>query len=198
MKIIIVEGTDRTGKDTLINELKNLGSRVLINHCGKPIGDTHYEQAMNQEKLFNGYINDLFNDRYFGICDLVIFNRAWYGEYVYGTLYRERTKEEVNRMISFIEYDLNRFNDIINVLTVLDGVYYIQLVNDSVKLALSNDDGNSISNDKGNILKEIELFKEVYELSNINKKLIKVNDGDEFRSKEDILNEVLNFINEPK
>ena len=195
MKIIIVEGTDRTGKDTLINELKNLGSRVLINHCGKPTGDTHYEQAVNQEKLFNGYLNDLFNDRYFGICDLVIFNRAWYGEYVYGTLYRERTKEEVKRMISFIEYDLNRFNDIINVMTVLDGVYYIQLVNDSVKLALSNDDGNSISNDKDNILKEIELFKEVYELSNINKKLIKVNDGDEFRDKNDILNEVLNFIN---
>ena len=99
-------------------------------------------------------------------------------------------------MLSVIEYDLNRFNDIINVMTILDGVYYIQLVNDSVKLALSNDDGNSISNDKDNIIKEIELFKEVYELSNINKKLIKVNDGDEFRDKNDILNEVLNFINE--
>ena len=55
MKIIIVEGTDRTGKDTLINELKNMAYHTLIVHCGKPAGNTLYEQNMRQDILFNDY-----------------------------------------------------------------------------------------------------------------------------------------------
>ena len=57
MKIIIVEGTDRTGKDTLINELKNLENHTLIVHCGKPTGDTVDKQNWNQDILFNDYLN---------------------------------------------------------------------------------------------------------------------------------------------
>ena len=56
MKIIIVEGTDRTGKDTLINELKNMSNHTLIIHCGKPVGNTLKEQNINQNILFNDYL----------------------------------------------------------------------------------------------------------------------------------------------
>ena len=195
MKIIIVEGTDRTGKDTLINELKNTSFHTLIVHCGKPVGDTLEEQNKNQDILFNDYLNKLYGDKYFGVCDLIIFNRAWYGEYVYGTIYRKRDKEDVLKMIDGIEQDLKLFNDA-KCYTKLEGVYYIQLINDSTKLALSNDDGNSISIDENNILRETSLFYEIFNKSQIKKKLIVVNDDDEFRDKNEILKEALDFVNE--
>lgn len=197
MKIIIIEGTDRTGKDTLINELKNLYSHTLIIHCGKPVGKTLDEQNLNQDALFNSYINKLYNENYYGICDLIIFNRAWYGEYVYGTLYRNRQKNDVFNMIDGIEQDIKLFiNDNSKFYTKLENVYYVQLINNSTELALKNDDGNSISNDENNIMKETSLFYEIFEKSQLNKKLIVVNDGNKFRDKKDILNEVLDFVNE--
>lgn len=196
MKIIIVEGTDRTGKDTLINELKNLENHTLIVHCGKPKGNTIDKQNWNQDILFNDYLNNLYNDVYNEICDLIIFNRSWYGEYVYGTIYRKRDKEQVLKMINEIEQDLHKINKTRGVLTKIDGIYYIQLINDSTRLALNNDDGRSISTDENNILRETALFKEIYNKSTINKKMIIVNNGDEFRNKNDILKEALDFINE--
>ncbi len=197
MKIIIIEGTDRTGKDTLINELKNLCSHTLIIHCGKPVGKTLDEQNLNQDALFNSYINKLYNENYYGVCDLIIFNRAWYGEYVYGTLYRNRQKNDVFNMIDGIEQDIKLFiNDNSKFYTKLENVYYVQLINNSTELALKNDDGNSISNDENNIMKETSLFYEIFEKSQLNKKLIVVNDGNKFRNKNDILNEVLDFVNE--
>ena len=195
MKIIIIEGTDRTGKDTLINELKNMSFHTLIIHCGKPVGETLEEQNKNQDILFNDYLNKLYGDKYFDACDLIIFNRAWYGEYVYGTIYRKRNKEDVLKMIDGIEQDLKLFNNA-KCYTKLEGVYYIQLINDSTKLALSNDDGNSISIDENNILRETSLFYEIFNKSQIKKKLIVVNAGDEFRDKNEILKEALDFVNE--
>lgn len=195
MKIIIVEGTDRTGKDTLINELKNMAYHTLIVHCGKPVGNILYEQNMRQDILFNDYIFKLYTDKYFGVCDLIIFNRAWYGEYVYGTIYRKRDKEDVLKMINGIEQNLKSFNDS-KCRTKLEGVYYIQLINDSIKLAISNDDGDSISIDENNILRETSLFYEIFNKSQIKKKMIIVNNGDEFRDKNEILKEALDFINE--
>lgn len=195
MKIIIIEGTDRTGKDTLINELKNLYSHTLIIHCGKPVGKTLNEQNRNQDALFNSYITKLYNENYYGVCDLIIFNRAWYGEYVYGTIYRKRDKEDVLKMINGIEQNLKLFDNA-KCYTKLEGVYYIQLINDSTRLALSNDDGNSISIDENNILRETSLFYEIFNKSQIKKKMIIVNEGDEFRDKNEILKEALDFINE--
>lgn len=195
MKIIIVEGTDRTGKDTLINELKNMSNHALIIHCGKPVGNTLKEQNRNQNILFNDYLKKIYEDKYFDVCDLIIFNRSWYGEYVYGTIYRERDKEDVLKMINCVEQDLKLFNNA-KCQTKLDGVYYIQLINDSTKLALSNDDGNSISIDENNILRETSLFHEIFNKSQIKKKMIIVNDGDKFRDKNEILKEALDFINE--
>lgn len=195
MKIIIVEGTDRTGKDTLINELKNMSNHTLIIHCGKPVGNTLKEQNRNQNILFNDYLKKIYEDKYFDVCDLIIFNRSWYGEYVYGTIYRERDKEDVLKMINCVEQDLKLFNNA-KCQTKLDGVYYIQLINDSTKLALSNDDGNSISIDENNILRETSLFHEIFNKSQIKKKMIIVNDGDKFRDKNEILKEALDFLNE--
>ena len=50
--------------------------------------------------------------------------------------------------------------------------------------------------DKNNILKETSLFYEIFDKSQIKKKMIVVNNGDEFRDKNEILKEALDFINE--
>lgn len=188
MKIIIIEGTDRTGKDTLINELKNYFNRTLIIHCGKPIGSTDNEKIIFQNNFFNDHINKLTSNIYKDICDVVIFNRSWIGEYVYGQLYRNMTNTQASEFISNKDLLLNN-NDKLD-------LYYIQLVNSSNKLIQDYDDGESLSNDSIMINKERELFYDVYSLTSIkNKKIINVNVDDTFREKNDILKEVLEFIN---
>ena len=189
MKIIIVEGTDRTGKDTLINELKDLSNHTLIIHCTKAVGNTVQEQNVNQDLLFLKYVKNIDEHKYDNLCDLIIFNRAWYGEYVYGPMYRNRDKHEVASLILGYETSL--------MIHGAQDIYYIQLINDSYNLVMKNDDGDSISNKEKDFNEEIKLFKEIFEKSSIyKKKLIYVNDGDDFREKEEILNEVLNFVNE--
>lgn len=188
MKIIIIEGTDRTGKDTLINELKNYFDRTLIIHCGKPIGSTNNEKILFQNKFFNDHINKLTSNIYENICDAVIFNRSWLGEYVYGQLYRNMSIEQAKEFISNKDLLLNNNSNL--------DIYYIQLVNSSNKLIHDYDDGNSLSNESSMINKERELFYDVYSLTSIkNKKIVNVNVKDQFRDKTDILNEVLEFIN---
>lgn len=197
MRIIIIEGTDKCGKDTLINELRNLSQHTLIIHCGKPVGDTEYERNINQDNLFTGYVDKLYMDEYSNVCNLIIFNRAWYGEYVYGSLYRNRTDDDLLNLINTIENNLVNFNSNDNdyCSTYIDDIYYIQLVNDSIELRGRLEDGESISQDKNMLMEETERFIDIYNKSIIpHKKLIYVNDGDMFRDKNDILNEVFDLL----
>jgi hypothetical protein len=119
-------------------------------------------------------------------------NRSHIGEYVYGVLYRNRDNVEVEQMI-------NDVNDILYYREDLD-IRYIQLLSNSEQLLKSNEDGKSLSN--GNvekINKEANQFKEIFNNINIkdsDKRLIFVNEGNGFRSREDIFNEAFRFINE--
>jgi len=62
---------------------------------------------------------------------------------------------------------------------------------------LDQEDGESFSQDLDQKTRELQLFKEAHALSLIlNKKLIKVNQGNGYRGKEVIINEVLEFIKE--
>lgn len=187
MKVIIVEGTDNTGKDTLINEIKNCYQNTLIVHCGKPCGISSEENAEIQNEFFNKYLTNLKNHIYDDVCDVIIFNRAWYGEYVYGSLYRQRDKYEIQEFLEDFEQELLSIPDV--------EVYYVQLVCNSVKLLKENDDGLSISNKIENIVKETKLFKEVFNLSNVkHKKIINVDENDEFRPRLSIFMETCDLI----
>ena len=184
MKVIIIEGGDNTGKDTLINNICKQFVNPLVIHCGKPISSYWEAARIEQRKLFSDYVKNIKNNEYDNMCDVVIFNRAWYGEYVYGSLYRNRDKNEVREDIHEYEKELFESN-----------VYYIQLICTSTELLKRNDDGLSISNKIDSFIKENELFKEIFDSSLLNiKKLVQVNNGDEFRSREDILHEVLLFL----
>ena len=189
MKLIIIEGTDNTGKDTLISKILEKYPTATVIHCGKPI--TKKYSSKEQDELFRIYAQNIVEGKYDN-THVIIMNRSHIGEYVYGVLYRNRDNKEVEQMI-------NDINDILYYREDLD-IKYIQLLSNSEQLLKSNEDGKSLSN--GNIEKinkEANQFKEIFNNINIkdsDKRLIFVNEGNGFRSREDIFNEAFRFINE--
>lgn len=184
MKAIIIEGIDNCGKDTLISKIIEKYPTSLIIHCSKPYSK-HFS-SNEQDMLFETYANNLVGGLYSN-THIVILNRSWIGEYVYGTLYRGRDKQTI----------LNNILDIEKKLKNID-ITYIQLLSSSPQLALEHEDGKSLSVGKlENVKNEIKLFEEVFNASTIaNKHIIYVNKegSDEFKPKGAILNEVLKYI----
>lgn len=183
-KLIIIEGNDNSGKDTLINNLREHYSDKSIDifHCTKPTSKNNLNVRNEQNIAFRRLANkSVFSDK-----DIVIHNRSWYGEYVYGVKYRERKPEDVIKCN-------NQYEKMIE--DISDKTYYIQLISDP-KILSENEDGKSLSEgDIDKIKDEIKAFKEVFKHSTLkNKKIINVTKKGEWKSKEDILKEVLNFI----
>ena len=185
MYLIIIEGTDNIGKDTLKNKLIEAFDRVSIIHCHGPQSKifVNYEQ----DNQFINYAYDIVDGKY-DITDCVIMNRSHYGEYVYGQLYRGRDKESILKMIDEVDMILSSRMDLT--------IKYIQLVSSSVGLRRSNDDGQSLSKMNAEKMEqETELFCEIYQHSNLDKTIINVSNGhDEFRPVDEIYNEVIKFI----
>jgi len=179
MKLIIIEGPDNCGKNTLINKLSENFLTVTNIHYTKP------ENKYIQNTIFRGYAYAIVNKVY--DTDVVILNRSHYGEYVYGCLYRNISDKDAIDIIQEID-DIYLQNNI--------DAYYIQLLSTSDSLLLKNDDNKSLS--QGNISKiEIEQnrFRTIFEKSKLKKKIIYINDNDTFRNVEDIYNEAWKFIN---
>ena len=180
MKLIIIEGPDNCGKDSLIQKISENFLTITNIHYTKP------ENKYIQNTLFRGYAYAIINKVY--KTDAVILNRSHYGEYVYGCLYRGISDTDALDIINEIDDMYIKHN--------ID-VYYIQLLSSSESLLLKNDDNKSLSQgDIESIRAEILRFKEVFAQSKLNKKLIYINNGDSFRSREDIYQEAINFINE--
>lgn len=185
MKLIIIEGTDNTGKDTLISKLLEKFPTVTLIHCGKPYSKKY--SSKEQDELFNVYINNILNGSYDN-THAIIMNRSHIGEYVYGVLYRNRIVDEVGNMIIKLNKKLSLRNDL--------DIKYVQLICTSKKLLSNNEDGQSLSGGIDyKISIETDKFKEIYKYCDLPKKMVIVNDEDKFRSRESIFNEVWNFIN---
>jgi hypothetical protein len=187
-KIIIIEGPDNCGKDLLINRLKKDFNNIKIIHAGVPD---------NSNSLYDFYCNGIIRDTvlhyYDHSLDALIHNRSIYGEYVYGPKYRGESKKHIIKMIHDIEVGQ------IKTYIFDQDLCFILLTSDNVDLLVNNDDGKSISSKVGDIKDEINLFNEVFDLSIIkNKKKVFVNNGSNFRNKEDIYNEVKFFIDNIK
>lgn len=185
MKLIIVEGTDNIGKDTVINKLCELFDTVTLIHCGSPKSKVF--QSQYQDETFIRYAEDIACELY-DTTDCIIMNRSHIGEYVYGQLYRGRNSEDILKMINHVDDILiNRPN-----LTVK----YIQLLSSSIELRKKYDDNKSLSKMNDDLMKkENELFLEAYNNSRLDKVLIYVNDEDGFLPKEEIFQEVVEFLN---
>lgn len=188
MKIIIIEGPDNTGKNTLINSIIESNNIVKLIHCGTP--KSKEDPFTEQKQLFTKLANIAIDEYRKGTTDILIFNRFYQGEYVYGQMYRNISSIDIRMFIRQLEKML--INNIMD-----DDLYYVQLSSSSANLLVGNDDGKSLSDGKKNlIIIENKLFCEVFNFSIIfNKKMIYVNNGDNFRSREDILEEFNNFIN---
>ena len=141
------------------------------------------------EKIYLYHAENVIKDNIKGHTDVLIFNRYYQSEYIYGQLYRGGDPEKIKQMIYMLEsYLTNNIG--------YDNIYYVQLMSDSVKLLIDNEDGKSLSNGKEEqIIKELELFKDIFDFCKIKKKMIYINNGDSFKTKEDILKDFTDFIN---
>lgn len=188
MKVVIIEGTDNSGKNTLISGLLDHYKTATVIHCDKPPYIDNSVNDIYQDMSFFQIAIDIINKKY--NTDIVILNRSWIGEYIYGCLYRFRKDADVLDMIFKIERALIESN--------ID-VKYIQLMS-NYECYINNDDGKSISYDRDIVENEIKRFERTYRSSILDKKMIYVNEGkifgntSTFRDKKEILYEALNFI----
>lgn len=183
MKLVIIEGTDRTGKDTLVKALQEKYTNSQMVHWGYPQGDTNEDKTEYQKMSFGYYMRDYKFKKMMNNLDLLIWNRSHLGEYVYGTLYRDSYPDtwipEMEEM--FLSNDENI------TLVLLEG---------DPKFIVKNDDGESYSNKVEDKRNEITKFQEAFNNSQIiNKIKIKVNEGDNYIDAESIFNLVDRTIN---
>ena len=185
MKVIILEGPDNTGKNSLIHSIIDNNNVVKYIHCGKPSSNEPFKE---NERLFFKYADDIIRDNQLNNCAAVVFNRYYPGEYVYGQLYRNGDIDIIKDMISGIE-------SLLVSKIGWENIFYIQLNSTSADLLKHNEDGHSLSMGVlSQIAREIGLFEEVFQFSKLKKHQIYVNEGDAFRSQESILNEFHQFI----
>ena len=197
MKTIILEGTDRVGKSTLITGISEYHNydNIIVRHCGKPPKHINKEDVYQwQMRCFikEAVLADILKNMEIGehryYENVVIYNRYYLGEYVYGIMFREYREE-------FIEHRLSEFE---SQHIDLDNTKLITLVADP-EFLMSKEDGNSFSQTLEQKTKEVELFKIIHNKSLIkNKLLLKVDNDGEFLPKEQLLNTVLDFINGKK
>lgn len=185
-KVIIIEGPDNVGKDTLINKLKTSFKRPIVYHAGIP------DENFSLFDFYNkGIIHNTLDEYYKRDNDAIIHNRSIYGEFVYGPKYRCMLPGAAAELIYKLEAGQLR------TFISEDDLYFILLTSTDVDLLSANDDGNSLSSaNKDNIKYEVDAFNTIFKLSEIkNKKRIIVNNGTSFRSADDIYKDVLDFIN---
>lgn len=161
MKLYIIEGPDNTGKSTLAEAIKDFyikneginAERILIEHFGIPEGRNDKEKAKNADKSYKSYVKNL--KKMTSIYDVIILDRAWYGEYVYGPIYRGRDKDEVALMIRNVE------DMLLNILDE-DNIKLIITTTDNTKFLINYEDGKSLSmSDAYRVHAEINDFLEI-------------------------------------
>ena len=176
MKLIICEGGDRLGKSSLIKGIcKHYNyDNVNIRHFGKPPSGMSPSETLNfQMKCFNNEANLLHETRkifrnkdcnYFD--NIIIWNRSHLGEYVYSQMFRNGNRDElIDRLLFWEKYYLcyNYSEDI--------EIFLITLTA-SPEFFYSKEDGESFSQSLEEKTKELQLFKEIHNLSTIKNKLL--------------------------
>ena len=195
MKLIIIESGDQLGKSTLIKGLCKYFDykNITIRHCDKPPKGMNAEDTLNfQFAAFNEeseLIQCIRNKTYSYHDDIIIYDRFHLGEYVYGQMFRNANPIYVANLLKL--YELDKLNVDTN-----DEIYLITLTADP-DFFLSKEDGNSFSTNIKEKTRELKLFKDIHNISTIpHKLLLKVDEDSKFRDKDEILNEVINFIYE--
>ena len=204
MKVIIVEGMDNTGKSTMINRLIEYLARIdgidadkkiYVKHLVKPDGENDIERATNIDITNFNLATFLINAHKENKYKYIILDRAWYSEYVYGQLYRNRQEHEIRKRIQTIEEYLNNY-----FFKHIDTVSFhllIFLATDP-NFYIKHEDGQSLSignEQRELIIKEMSLFTNIAYMANVeNKGIILVNNGSEFLTEDTIFKKIKNII----
>jgi len=214
MKLIILEGQDGLGKNTLIKGICEHFhyDNVTIRHFSKPPKELTTQEAIdfqfkcftNEAKLVHEIKEKFSYTRYRYFDNVIIWNRSHLGEFVHGQLFRNEDPKEIKDKLLFFEnlYFSSYEQKMIQ-------ICLITMIAEP-EFTLSKEDGQSFSKNLEEKKKELELFQEAHEFSTIkNKYFLKVDKVSElptgtewikkdveFRDKQEILNEVLTIINE--
>ena len=204
MKVIIVEGMDNTGKSTMIDRLiKYFGrtdgidaeKQIYVKHLVKPDGETDIERATNIDITNFNLATFLINAHKENKYKYIILDRAWYSEYVYGQLYRNRPEHEVRKRIQVIEEYLNNY-----FFKHTDKVSFHLLIFLATEpnFYIKHEDGQSLSigdEQRDLIVKEMSLFTNIAYMAKVeNKGIILVNKGSEFLAEDTIFKKIKNII----
>lgn len=168
----LIDGIDRLGKSTLIENIQQECGYYSVVHLGKPKALKVYGGNLERYQLM--LFHDMF--RQLSSRDRMIFDRTHLGEMVYAPMYRGYHGNYV--------FDLEKNVD-------LNHTRLILLTEDFSKSKHFSDDGLSFDITKRK--EEQERFTDAYYMSSIKDKLI-VNvtaDDGNYRSKQDILADVL-------
>ena len=79
--IYIIEGRDGAGKTTLVEQIRKANYNAAVKHFGAP---QTLEEADNYYKVYAEAINAKRDD------EVLIFDRSWYSDMVYGPVMRNR------------------------------------------------------------------------------------------------------------
>ena len=204
MKVIIVEGMDNTGKSTMIDRLIKYLTRkdgidadkqIYVKHLVKPDGENDIERATNIDITNFNLATFLINAHKENKYKYIILDRAWYSEYVYGQLYRNRQEHEIRKRVQNIEEYLNNY-----FFKHIDTVSFhllIFLATDP-NFYIKHEDGQSLSignEQRDLIIKEMSLFTNIAYIANVeNKGIILVNNGSEFLTEDTIFKKIKNII----
>ena len=185
MYLIIIEGTDNIGKDTVINQLIEKFDTATLIHCSGPKSKVF--QSKEQDNKFIQYAENIVN-RYYDNTDVIIMNRSHIGEYVYGQIYRQRSEAQIRSMLDKVNSILTSRQDLT--------IKYIQLLSSSIELRKKYDDNKSLSKMNDELMKlENNLFLDVFDYIDLDKKLFYINDEDGFLPKEVIFKDIVDFLN---
>lgn len=170
--VLIVEGPDRCGKGTFIETVKSLVtySDIIHMHSSKPPGRFFFDIKGNpvflnkaQKIWAKGYNINLLNnvDMLLKTNSVIILDRSYIGEYVYGNLYRNA------------KYTIEDFKKFEQDYLKLDNAHYV-LINfkDTPNNLISREDGQSHSSKFGDKFNELMLFDILHEESKIDNKII--------------------------
>ena len=94
--IYIIEGPDGAGKTTLVEQIKKSHMNAKVLHFGAPQTP---EEADNYYKVYAEAINAMRDD------EVLIFDRSWYSDMVYGPVMRNRhemTQEHADMLSAMV------------------------------------------------------------------------------------------------
>ena len=185
--LIIIEGVDNIGKDTLIKNFLNEYNNLIIRHFETPKGKSISQQIEYQKEDFlyefrkQTLRKTVFNN--INKKEAYIWNRSHLGEWVYGQIYRKYKPDWI--------FDLEK-----NFSFESDDDVFLILLDADAKFTIDNDDNLSFTTDIKVRQREIKLFKEAFKKTHIkNKLLLKVHNNNlQFKNKNDIYEKVLKFV----